>query len=70
MRALVPAGGVIMPLLEFKSPCQEARLTVPAPEHYWLLFYVLALRNTDKTIRFPIEGVEGSAHSRLTVQIG
>jgi 4,5-DOPA dioxygenase extradiol len=48
----------------------NAKLSVPTPDHYLPLLYVLGLRRKDDKISFPIEGVDGGSVSMLAVQIG
>jgi 4,5-DOPA dioxygenase extradiol len=45
-------------------------LGVPTPEHYLPLLYVLALRQADEPVTFPVEGVDGGSISMLAVQVG
>lgn len=45
-------------------------LSIPTPEHYLPLLYVLATRRAGEAITFPIEGVDGGSISMLTVQVG
>jgi 4,5-DOPA dioxygenase extradiol len=47
----------------------DAMLSVPTPEHYLPLLYVLGLREKNEQIRFPIQGVDGGSVSMLAVQI-
>jgi 4,5-DOPA dioxygenase extradiol len=48
----------------------DAMLSVPTPEHYLPLLYVLGLRKKNERISFPVQGVDGGSVSMLTVQIG
>jgi 4,5-DOPA dioxygenase extradiol len=45
-------------------------MSVPTPDHYLPLLYVLGLRNKNEAIRFPVQGVDGGSVSMLAVQIG
>jgi len=45
-------------------------LSVPTPDHYLPLLYVIALRRENEPVSFPVEGVNGGSVSMLTVQIG
>ena len=58
------------PLIEYKKLDRDAVLSVPTPDHYLPLLYVIALRSEGETISFPVEGFDGGSISMLTVQIG
>jgi len=58
------------PLVNYETLGQDAQLSVPTPEHYLPLLYVLALRSDDEEISFPVEGVDGGSVSMLSVKIG
>jgi 4,5-DOPA dioxygenase extradiol len=63
-------AGEDAPLVAYETLGSDAMLSVPTPEHYLPLIYVLALRRESDQIRFPVEGVDGGSVSMLTVQIG
>lgn len=58
------------PLIAYETMGSDARLSVPTPEHYLPLLYVLAVRRAGEEVSFPVEGVDGGSVSMLTVQIG
>jgi 4,5-DOPA dioxygenase extradiol len=62
--------GQIGPLIEYESLGRDALLSVPTPDHYLPLLYILALRRDDEPIAFPVVGFDGGSISMLTVMIG
>jgi 4,5-DOPA dioxygenase extradiol len=68
-RSLLVAGDVA-PLLAYEALGNDARLSVPTPEHYLPLLYVLGARKAGEPIHFPVEGVDGGSISMLAVQFG
>jgi 4,5-DOPA dioxygenase extradiol len=64
------AAGEFRPLINYESLGPEALLSVPTPDHYLPLLYVLACRQESEIISFPIEGVDGGSISMLTVKVG
>jgi len=48
----------------------DAMLSVPTPDHYLPLLYVLGLRGEGDRIDFPVQGVDGGSVSMLAVRIG
>lgn len=68
-RQLMLAGD-FEPLVNYERLGPDAALSVPTPDHYLPLLYVLGARRQHDPIRFPVEGVEGGAISMLAVQVG
>lgn len=58
------------PLIAYETLGRDAMLSVPTPDHYLPLLYVIALRRAGERISFPVEGVDGGSISMLAVQIG
>jgi 4,5-DOPA dioxygenase extradiol len=58
------------PLIAYETLGRDAMLSVPTPEHYLPLLYVIALRREGEQVSFPVEGVDGGSVSMLAVQIG
>ena len=58
------------PLIAYETLGRDAELSIPTPDHYLPLLYVIALRREGDTIRFPVEGVDGGSVSMLAVRIG
>jgi 4,5-DOPA dioxygenase extradiol len=63
-------AGEFAPLIEYESLGRDAVLSIPTPDHYLPLLYVLGTKRDDEAIGFPVEGVDGGSVSMLTVQIG
>ncbi|HWQ27063.1 MAG TPA: 4,5-DOPA dioxygenase extradiol [Chlorobaculum sp.] len=57
-------------LAGYRSMGEDARLSVPSPDHFLPLLYVLGLRRADDEVSFPVEGIEGGSLSMLAVRIG
>jgi 4,5-DOPA dioxygenase extradiol len=58
------------PLVDYESLGRDAMLSVPTPDHYLPLLYVIASRQQGEQVSFPVEGFDGGSISMLTVQIG
>lgn len=63
-------AGEYKPLVEYERLGKEALLSIPTPEHYLPMLYVLATRQEGEIITFPTEGVDGGSISMLSVQVG
>ena len=58
------------PLVNYERLGPDAALSIPTPDHYLPLLYVLAARTQGEAIRFPVQGVDGGSISMLAVQVG
>ncbi|HEX5708979.1 MAG TPA: 4,5-DOPA dioxygenase extradiol [Pyrinomonadaceae bacterium] len=58
------------PLINYESLGRDARLSIPTPEHYLPLLYVIATRRAGEQVTFPVEGIDGGSVSMLTVRLG
>jgi 4,5-DOPA dioxygenase extradiol len=68
-RELMLAGN-FKPLIDYESFGKDAILSIPTPDHYLPLLYVLGTWQQGETISFPVEGVDGGSISMLAVQLG
>ena len=69
VRELLLAGDDA-PLVAYEGLGRDALLSIPTPDHYLPLLYILGLRRKDEAITFPVEGVDGGSVSMLAVRIG
>jgi 4,5-DOPA dioxygenase extradiol len=58
------------PLIAYETLGPDAMLSVPTPEHFLPLIYILGLRREGDLVSFPIEGVDGGSVSMLAIKIG
>jgi 4,5-DOPA dioxygenase extradiol len=63
-------SGNVNPLIEYETLGRDALLSIPTPDHYLPLLYILALRRDHEAISFPTEGFDGGSVSMLSVKIG
>ena len=54
----------------YESLGRDAMLSAPTPDHYLPLLYILAQRQGDEPVTFPVQGFDGGSISMLAVQIG
>ncbi len=63
-------AGEYKPLIQYEKLGSNAMLSIPTPDHYLPLLYVIAMAQERETISFPVEGVDGGSISMLSVRIG
>ncbi len=64
------ASGDDLALVDYEALGSDALLSVPTPEHYLPLLYVLGARKSGESVSFPVEGVDGGSISMLCVRVG
>jgi 4,5-DOPA dioxygenase extradiol len=64
------ASGDHQALIEFERFGEDARLSVPTPEHYLPLLYIAALQAEDETMAFAVDGYEGGSLRMLSTAAG
>ncbi len=64
------SAGDFAPLVAYETLGKDAMLSAPTPDHYLPLLYVLAQRQDDEPVSFPVEGFDGGSISMLTARIG
>jgi 4,5-DOPA dioxygenase extradiol len=63
-------AGETRPLIEYETLGREALLSIPTPDHYLPLLYVIGTRQHGDPVTFPVEGVDGGSISMLSVRVG
>jgi 4,5-DOPA dioxygenase extradiol len=63
-------AGEYEPLIDYEKLGPEAKLSIPTPDHYLPLLYVIGARQAGEAISFPVEGVDGGSISMLTALVG
>jgi 4,5-DOPA dioxygenase extradiol len=58
-----------VPLVDYERLGRDALLSVPTPDHYLPLLYVLGARRDSDTLTFPVEGIDGGSVSMLAVDM-
>ncbi|WP_244754408.1 4,5-DOPA dioxygenase extradiol [Rhodanobacter sp. B2A1Ga4] len=57
-------------LTDYEALGRDAELSVPTPDHYLPLLYVLGASHEGDAVTFPVEGMDGGSISMLSVQFG
>lgn len=63
-------AGDIGSLIAYETLGEDALMSVPTPDHYLPLLYVMGLRRESDRVSFPVEGFDGGAMSMLSIQLG
>jgi 4,5-DOPA dioxygenase extradiol len=58
------------PLVDYESLGGDAVLSVPTPDHYLPLLYVLGTRAPGEPVGFPVDGIDGGSVSMLSIRLG
>ncbi len=67
-RGLLQAGKDAQ-LIDYPAMGSDAKLSIPTPDHYLPLLYVLGSRREGGAVSFPVEGFDGGSMSMLAVRI-
>ncbi|MGA9572389.1 MAG: 4,5-DOPA dioxygenase extradiol [Lysobacterales bacterium] len=57
------------PLIDYPDLGPDAALSIPTPEHYLPLLYILGSQQAGDIINFPVDGIEGGSISMLAVEL-
>jgi 4,5-DOPA dioxygenase extradiol len=57
-------------LVHYEMMGDAAQQSVPTPEHYLPLLYILALQSEDEAVSIPIDGLEAGSISMLSARVG
>jgi 4,5-DOPA dioxygenase extradiol len=68
-RDLLLAGDHLR-LVQYEALGRDALLSIPTPDHYLPLLYVIGARQQGEPVIFPVEGMDGGSISMLTAQVG
>ncbi len=69
MRTAILAGDH-SPIIDYETFGRAALLSVPTPEHFLPLLYVLGASYPDEPVAFPVAGIDGGSVSMLSVLAG
>jgi 4,5-DOPA dioxygenase extradiol len=69
VRARLQAGDHAA-LVDYGALGKDALLSVPTPEHYLPLLYVLGASFPGEPVTFPVEGMDSGSVSMLAVRFG
>jgi 4,5-DOPA dioxygenase extradiol len=58
------------PLVAYEKMGGDARLSVPTPDHYLPLLYVISLQGEGESIASAVDGIQNASISMLTVVVG
>ena len=58
------------PLVDYQKMGDDARMSVPTPEHYLPLLYIIGLQDERESIALPVDGIQNASISMLSVVVG
>jgi 4,5-DOPA dioxygenase extradiol len=58
------------PLIAYETLGEDARLSIPTPDHYLPLLYCIALQEAGEKIGFPVDGIDIGSVGMLSAVIG
>ena len=56
-------------LIDYERLGPDAMLSIPTPDHYLPLLYVLGTQQPGDVVTFPVQGIDGGSISMLSVRI-
>lgn len=68
MRDLLIADN-LDPLINYDDLGDDALLSIPTPDHYLPLLFVMGCKRRGEKVSFPVNGIDGGSISMLAVQI-
>lgn len=63
-------ANLIDSIIEYQTMGTDAEMSVPTPDHFLPLLYVLAQRQEDDIVSFPVAGYEGGSISMTSALVG
>jgi 4,5-DOPA dioxygenase extradiol len=58
------------PLVDYASLGDDARMSIPTPEHYLPLLYILGLHDEREPVAVAVDGIQNASISMLSVVVG
>ena len=59
-----------LPLVDYQKLGTDARMSIPTPEHYLPLLYIMALQGKDEPLAVAVDGIQNASISMLSVVVG
>jgi 4,5-DOPA dioxygenase extradiol len=57
-------------LIDYRAQGRAAQLSIPTPEHYLPLLYIMGAARLGERVSFPVQGIDGGSISMRAVQFG
>ena len=58
------------PLIEYENMGDDARMSIPTPEHYLPLLYILGLQDENEPAAIAVDGMQNASISMLSIVVG